>query len=41
MRPDLADSTYQNQFNNANTNKTNAFNRQLKPVRELWDVWRN
>jgi hypothetical protein len=25
----LADSTYQNQFNNANTNKTNAFNRLL------------
>jgi len=26
----LADSTYQNQFNNANTNKTNAFNRLLQ-----------
>lgn len=25
----LADNTYQNQFNNANTNKTNAFNRLL------------
>lgn len=26
----LADNTYQNQFNNANTNKTNAFNRLLQ-----------
>lgn len=26
----LADSTYQNQFNNANTNRTNAFNRLLQ-----------
>jgi hypothetical protein len=26
----LADSTYQNQFNNANTNKTNAYNRLLQ-----------
>lgn len=26
----LADSTYQNQFNNANTNQTNAFNRLLQ-----------
>lgn len=26
----LADTTYQNQFNNANTNKTNAFNRLLQ-----------
>jgi hypothetical protein len=33
----LADSTYQNQFNNANTNKTNAYNR----LKGLVDVGEN
>lgn len=37
----LADNTYQNQFNNANTNKTNAFNRLLQTATVGTDAAKN